>query len=357
MSLSVKKTCNVAIVGAALALSQHFAGEEVYQGSCFVKEAGALNMKLQMQRSGLAKVTAKSRVPPPRPDNVAVNVVNYSYTGHRSSGPQEEGVDPSDKNVVIVDPAGADFMKSSVRGNQANGLSAVVYRLIRSDGNRSGHYGGYWTKEEAGGLLWHPTTFIPLPAEASTNLKKAGDAFYVYYNKDMVNDEVELTNELSVIHSIGPVGQVYKEESINDFKEILFHTYANAFTQFRDRCHGKKELWINPVSSGIFAPSWMKANGWWKSDAHLEKFAELTAEVVNDAINESKIQGVDIKMHIFNQYEFQFFEAAFKQRFEYTDASVVEISTAKRVPRGRRAGAFKCPKCCGGRPNRETNSA
>lgn len=418
MSLSFKKTCNVAIASAAVGLAQHFAGKELHQGPYLVKQVGALNMKLQMQRADLKEEHFDAKFDEAtarRADVPTLKVVNHSYTGDvmKVSGIGShlevlQSLKDRHDEITILDPAGAQFMQQADAGQGAGSLSKIIYKLIRSDGLEHSHNYGMWQHADGTWYNAQRSTSIPLPEEAKAKLVHAGNAYYVDYNDNMPNRGTKLTNELSVIHSIGPNGTEYSITQQDKFKQVLQQTYENAFEQFRANSEGKKELWINPVSSGIFCPGWVKSgfnNGqrYW-NEGELQEFALLTANSVFNALVKVPFPNVHIKMHIFEEAEFKAFENAFNKVFadhenklelgasllEYDSDetldlnSVVgsddivdvgsdelsdldsdktlahsekkaEISMAKPVQRGRRAR--RCLTCCGGRPNKKTNSA
>jgi len=284
MSLSFKKTCNVAIASAAVGLAQHFAGKELHQGPYLVKQVGALNMKLQMQLASKGSAVAKGSYP-----NVkGMQVISHSYFGDQKVGNQYPNVrhrNPSDASVVVLDPAGIPFMTQEYSGSGATSAAGQIYNFL----GRDGVFGT-----------------IPLPLEASQNLKQAGDAHYVAYKK-----ESGVTKELSVVHTIGPDARTRLDGSSEypdnktgraSFVRDLLSAYSKAFSEFSTHAKGKTEFWILPVSSGIFSPHWLKRG----------EVAMMTAVLVREAIRRSGVKEEAVKMHIFDQSEVRDFEIAFK---------------------------------------------
>lgn len=210
---------------------------------------------------------------------------------------------------MVLDPAGEFYMQTDIKGYGAGAASGAIYKFLNSDGKgpESRNY----------------ESQFPLPSDASENLKEAGKAHYVDYR--VKNNFADLTNELSIVHAIGPNGGPWKLDDLGNsvrgdytyskadekrFVQDLLQTYKNAFHEFaKQQTFGKTEFWVVPVSSGVFCPGWLKG-----SVEQKQNFASMTAVLIRQAMKHANIENAAVKMHLFDQSEVQDYEDAFNSR-------------------------------------------
>lgn len=126
----------------------------------------------------------------------------------------QNGLAPEDANdIVIVDPAGMNFIKSTASG--AGGASGNIYKWL-------GLYGRF-------------------PSSVREGIKDIGYAKYHEYSA-----------EKKVIHTVGPNFSGIKNQKEFDYViEYLIDSYYNVFIEFANT--NNKVLRLLPVSSGIFS--------------------------------------------------------------------------------------------------------
>jgi hypothetical protein len=148
-------------------------------------------------------------------------------------------VDDLDKNDVILDPAGLEFMKKKFKG--AGGASCAIYQLLS-------------TETPNQDVIDHFSQFNSEKNLYEENISNLSIAYYSSYND----------NNIKIIHAVGPnfststyLLNILKENGIQKLYELMYKVYDDIYKTFIIQYNKNPDLKLRilPISSGLFVNS------------------------------------------------------------------------------------------------------
>jgi hypothetical protein len=141
-----------------------------------------------------------------------------------------------DKNDVILDPSGLEFMKKTFKG--AGGASCAIYQLLS-------------TETPNQDVIDHFSQFNSEKNLYEENISNLSIAYYSSYND----------NNIKIIHAVGPnfttsiyLLNILKENGIQKLYELMYKVYDDIYKTFIIQYNKNPDLKLRilPISSGLF---------------------------------------------------------------------------------------------------------